>query len=302
MHQRRFEPSQKSTKKNIAIKFFEDLFALEYLQNYIGYITFFARFPSIMETCPVGDVPSVGAAEEDGSTSGRQLAVAETDTRLEAVLPLLHKRCQTLCESDDAQRRCADERQRVEDEIKCISHTLGADLLKHIRIAFYNAYREHESPSDATHRVSPVKYDRQLDIPSMVQDIKELQVTLNATKDRDELRALEEDVTGKILWLFWCGICAEVDELLPTVVEFIRREANMKVSGVTRPNVILIAVSRVYRKSVGFTTYQTQVMIKRSCNGSCMMREQRPQNICCGLPLGLRSKRSGRVQIGAPLL
>ncbi|KAI6102885.1 hypothetical protein F5141DRAFT_1133477 [Pisolithus sp. B1] len=62
----------------------------------------------------------------------------------------------------------------------------------------------------------------------MVQDIEALQVKLNATKDRDELRALEEDMAGKILWLFWCGICAEVDELLPTVVDFIRREANMK--------------------------------------------------------------------------
>lgn len=181
-----------------------------------------------MEACPVGDVPSIGTAEEDDFTSGRQLVVAETDPRLEAVLPMLRRRCQALRESDDAPRRCDDERQRVEDEIKCISQTLGADLLKHIRIAFYNAYREHESPSDATHRVSPVKYDRQLDIPSMVQDINELQVTLNATKDRDELRALEEDVAGKILWLFWCGICTEVDELLPTVVEFIRREANMK--------------------------------------------------------------------------
>ncbi|KAI6000058.1 hypothetical protein EDD15DRAFT_2236520 [Pisolithus albus] len=35
MHQRRFEPSHEFTKKSIAIKFFEDLFALEYLQNYV---------------------------------------------------------------------------------------------------------------------------------------------------------------------------------------------------------------------------------------------------------------------------
>ncbi|KAI6146966.1 hypothetical protein EDD17DRAFT_84716 [Pisolithus thermaeus] len=35
-------------------------------------------------------------------------------------------------------------------------------------------------------------------------------------------------MAGQILWLFWCGICAEVDELLPAVVNFLRRKANMK--------------------------------------------------------------------------
>ncbi|KAI5988128.1 hypothetical protein EDC04DRAFT_1450296 [Pisolithus marmoratus] len=55
----------------------------------------------------------------------------------------------------------------------------------------------------------------------MVQEIATLQVKLDATKDEDEQRALEEDVTGKILWLCWCGICAEVDELLPKVVDCI---------------------------------------------------------------------------------
>ncbi|KAI6107317.1 hypothetical protein EV401DRAFT_458466 [Pisolithus croceorrhizus] len=71
-----------------------------------------------------------------------------------------------------------------------------------------------------------MKYDRQPSAPSMIQKIKALQVKLNATKDRREQRALEDDVTGKILWLFWCGICAEVDELLPKVVDYIRREGN----------------------------------------------------------------------------
>ncbi|KIK23725.1 hypothetical protein PISMIDRAFT_678970 [Pisolithus microcarpus 441] len=46
--------------------------------------------------------------------------------------------------------------------------------------------------------------------------------------DEDEQRALEEDATGKILWLFWCGICAEVEELLRKVADLIRREEMMK--------------------------------------------------------------------------
>ncbi|KAI6109091.1 hypothetical protein EV401DRAFT_385453 [Pisolithus croceorrhizus] len=65
---------------------------------------------------------------------------------------------------------------------------------------------------------------RQFNAASMVRRIEALQVKLNAAKDKEERRALEDDVTGKILWFFWCGICAEVDELLPKVVDYIRRE------------------------------------------------------------------------------
>ncbi|KAI5993800.1 hypothetical protein F5J12DRAFT_422256 [Pisolithus orientalis] len=62
----------------------------------------------------------------------------------------------------------------------------------------------------------------------MIEEVEALQAKLDATVDEDEQRALEEDVTGKILWLCWCGICAEVDQLLPKVVGYIRREGNMK--------------------------------------------------------------------------
>ncbi|KAI6041701.1 hypothetical protein EDC04DRAFT_2666574, partial [Pisolithus marmoratus] len=62
----------------------------------------------------------------------------------------------------------------------------------------------------------------------MFREIEALQAKLEETEDEDEQRALEEDVTGKILWLCWCGICAQVDELLPKVVDYIRREGNME--------------------------------------------------------------------------
>ncbi|KAI5985695.1 hypothetical protein EDC04DRAFT_2827679 [Pisolithus marmoratus] len=62
----------------------------------------------------------------------------------------------------------------------------------------------------------------------MFREIEALQAKLNETVDEDEQRALEEDVTGKILWLSWCGICAEVDELLPMVVDYLQKEANMR--------------------------------------------------------------------------
>ncbi|KAI6042427.1 hypothetical protein EDC04DRAFT_1003660 [Pisolithus marmoratus] len=93
---------------------------------------------------------------------------------------------------------------------------------------FWNAYRDHDSHTGATRHASNIDYARQLNAPSMFQEIEALQAKLNKTEDEDEQRALEEDITGKILWLCRCGIYAEVLELLPKVVDYIRGEENME--------------------------------------------------------------------------
>ncbi|KAI5986972.1 hypothetical protein F5J12DRAFT_574310 [Pisolithus orientalis] len=148
------------------------------------------------------------------------------DPHLEVVLPVLCKRCHTLSARSDAPRRYANEMQKVERELKSISQTLSADLLQHILRVFRNAYFEHALST--TRQASRIEYDRQFNIPSMTKEVEVLQAKLDATVDEDDQRALEEDVTGKILWLCWCGICAEVDQLLPKVVDYIWREGNMK--------------------------------------------------------------------------
>ncbi|KAI6118269.1 hypothetical protein F5141DRAFT_611125 [Pisolithus sp. B1] len=48
--------------------------------------------------------------------------------------------------------------------------------------------------------------------------VQALQAKLQATEDEDEQRALEEDITGKILQFYLCGIYAEVDQLLPKMI------------------------------------------------------------------------------------
>ncbi|KAI5993782.1 hypothetical protein F5J12DRAFT_422166 [Pisolithus orientalis] len=159
---------------------------------------------------------------------GSSQSNAMQDQCLEVLVPLLRRRCQILCAQYDAPHRYADETAKMQRELKSLRQTLGADLLQHIRITFYNAYREHESSTRATGQASNIDYDRQLNIPYIVEEIEVLQAKLDATEDEDEQRALEEDVTGKIMWLCWCGICAEVDKLLPKVSDYIRREGNME--------------------------------------------------------------------------
>ncbi|KAI6101082.1 hypothetical protein EDD16DRAFT_396280 [Pisolithus croceorrhizus] len=119
------------------------------------------------------------------------------------------------------------------------------------------------SSREATGRENSIVYDRHLDTPSVVQQIEALQVKLDTTEDEDEQRALEEDVTGKILWLCWCGICAEVDELLPKVGQLFRlhrflvtwfrlwitsERRDREVSGITCLGMIIIP-------SVGFVVH-----------------------------------------------
>ncbi|KAI6145904.1 hypothetical protein BKA82DRAFT_4162435 [Pisolithus tinctorius] len=133
----------------------------------------------------------------------------------------------------------------------------------------------------------------------MVQKIEELQAKLHATKDEDEQRALEEDITGKILWLCWCGVCAAMDQLLPKVVDHIRKEGYIKASYVTYLSIVITTVSRLSRTFTFLNAQRTQVMIKITCSGSCLMQEQGHQNISYGLPLGKRRKPSG---LGTPPL
>ncbi|KIN95577.1 hypothetical protein M404DRAFT_1007356 [Pisolithus tinctorius Marx 270] len=203
--------ANKQTKE--AIKFFSDIFGLEYLRNFTGEISFFKRLASIAETDLFSEV-SVGTMEDGLLASPLKSSWAMTrnpfrrswksngarDPRLRAILPLLQRRCRTLHARDEAPRLYGDEKQKMEHELKSISQTLSAGLHEHISITFSNAYLEDEhsaSRSKLVDRTSHINYDRQLDIHSKVQEIKELKAKLDATGDEDEQRALEEDITGR---------------------------------------------------------------------------------------------------------
>ncbi|KAI6008831.1 hypothetical protein F5J12DRAFT_55107 [Pisolithus orientalis] len=227
------------------------MFGLKYLRNYVGEISWFERLPSMTETELHSEV-SVGttegrsvspAASEDGLLAhqpnlsfvtwairrnpfkSKHQSKARRDPRLESVLPMLRKKCQALCTGNGATRRYVDEMRETEREVKCISRTLTAGLFQHIGATFFNAYMGHEY-SD-TNQSSHVDYDRQVNTRAMMEELRVLRAKFDVTEDDDEQRALEEDVAGKILWLCWCGICAEVDQILPEVVSYIREEGNL---------------------------------------------------------------------------
>ncbi|KAI5997543.1 hypothetical protein EDD15DRAFT_348979 [Pisolithus albus] len=184
---------------------------------------------------------------------------------------------------------------------------VGAGLLEYIMGTFCRLYYELRGIRTAV--PANIDYDKQLDPPSMVQEIEALQVELDALEDEDEQRALEEDITGKILWLCWCGICAEADELLPKVGPLCRLHGG---------HVTCFRLRITFREKeewsvcwrctvlcleyVLLSPRWTHVMIKPTCGGSCLMGEQRYRNTGCYLPLGRQNKPSGQVQRGAPSL
>lgn len=229
MHQPRTQVRQKSASrhKKRAIAFFSDMFGLSYLKHYVGEIMFFERLSRVMETASLDKGTVEGDAKLPAHPPklsfisrnvyrGNRPSNTVQDPRLEAVVPLLLKRCQEFRVDSEEMRH----------ELKSISQSLSAGLLVHISTTFDNAARV--SPTDQGSYIYDcyTDYDRQFNTHAEIQQLQELKVRLDATEDDDERRTLEEDITGKILWLSWCGICKEVDQLLPMVLDCIQREGS----------------------------------------------------------------------------
>ncbi|KAI6030118.1 hypothetical protein EDC04DRAFT_110640 [Pisolithus marmoratus] len=102
------------------------------------------------------------------------------------------------------------EPQRMQNGVKLISQTLGVGLLERIYTFFLNVLEDNQRTGQVDHTDTNMP-----DARSIVQEIGGLQAILEVAEDEDAQRALEEDITGKILWFYWCGICVEVDQLLP---------------------------------------------------------------------------------------
>lgn len=219
-----------------AIRFFSDMFGLEALGKYTGKIEFFEKLSLMRKS------ESPRESSEDAAKGGSLLVhrpkssflswamkrspstdnpEAAQDQSPEVVLTLLRNKCQNLATESGVRSHVAAERRSTEREMKAISQTLSAGLLKCISNTFVDADSEH---IQAARVRSYIDYDRQVSISSMVQEMMVLQEKLGETTDEDERRALEEDLTGKVLWLCWCGICQEVEHLLPEVVDYIRKE------------------------------------------------------------------------------
>ncbi|KAI6113611.1 hypothetical protein EDD16DRAFT_1600553 [Pisolithus croceorrhizus] len=226
---------RQSRHKKRAIAFFSDVFGLSYLRNYARIHLLLPRtthiLPSLSSYMHISPCELTFTTLEDvklpthpsklpfigrNLCRGNRQSSAVPEPRLKAVVPLLLRRCQA--------SRVEGEVQKMKHELESVSQTLSASLLVHISTTFDIAARVPPAEQWGYVYDDYADYDRQLNTHPEIQQIQELKVKLDVTEDDDERRTLEEDMTGKILWLCWCGICAEVDQLLPMVLDCIQRE------------------------------------------------------------------------------
>ncbi|KAI6134421.1 hypothetical protein EV401DRAFT_1908716 [Pisolithus croceorrhizus] len=197
------------------------MFGLDYLQKLVGEITFFERLPSIMQALRRGE-PSV----DDGSPtclSSLSSVSSESWDSLDYV-DLLSEwkgpRYETgtvhdvlRLRRDDAQYSLIKKEAKQHD-LEFISVSLSTKLLEFVYV------------------LSSEKWgDGQALVHSTVQEVEALRTRLEATADDDEQRALEEDITGQILWFYWCGICSEVNDRLRSLAYDLRDRRDEAVPG-----------------------------------------------------------------------
>ncbi|KAI6107574.1 hypothetical protein EDD16DRAFT_96657 [Pisolithus croceorrhizus] len=203
----RRSPKSKTTTKE-AIKYFSAMFGIVYFEAYVGKVTFFDELSTGREPCP-GSETLVG---------GRDLSIN----------PLV----KTLRRKMDKVREIPGQRvPGAKQEISAISKTLGIKLLEEMATIYSRVYHELcllkgdldrsckeynmfrsitefiSSPSSQTSESSHVG------IHDMVEDIKQLQMKLDDTKNIDEQLALEEDITGKVLWACHSGLRSAVGHI-----------------------------------------------------------------------------------------
>ncbi|KAI6002302.1 hypothetical protein F5J12DRAFT_228386 [Pisolithus orientalis] len=151
----------------------------------VGEITFFERLPSTMKTQPVS---------EDAVVMARRNALSvQSLVKLTGVWNIFPE----------------SPNKWTQDDVQSISKTLGIQLLKHICTSLLGTSGDNHSRRSG--QVSHVDNDT-VNVHSSVREIEALQAKLHSTHDEDEQRALEEDITGKILWFYFRGICSEVEQ------------------------------------------------------------------------------------------
>ncbi|KAL4069019.1 hypothetical protein J3A83DRAFT_3462851 [Scleroderma citrinum] len=102
------------------------------------------------------------------------------------------------------------------------SECLGAEVLQIISASYKKSYEtlHHTQFRKNTNDISAADTHR-MRIRSLIREVEGLKQKLYRVNDDCERRALEEDVTGKILLICWEGVHFEIGSLLGKVVDFV---------------------------------------------------------------------------------
>lgn len=183
--------SNSKVSRNRAIKYFSDMFGIKHFESYAGRITFFKQLSS-----PDSEILQDSSTKDLVKILRRRMDKANTNQQM----------------------------QGVKREIGAISGTLGIRLLQEITAVYFEFLEKLRTlESDLDRRC--VKYDiskpitefislptrtvvceHHVRIRNTMRKIEELEERLDATNNINEQLALEEDITGRILWTCHAGL------------------------------------------------------------------------------------------------
>ncbi|KAI6152673.1 hypothetical protein BKA82DRAFT_1008447 [Pisolithus tinctorius] len=237
-----------------AIKYFSAMFGIEHFENYVGKITFFKKLATGLELN--SDTPEV---VPDSSISGLVKALCR---RMDNVYGIPRQQMQG-----------------IQGEIAAISKTLGIKLLEEMAAIYTQTYHvlcplkgdldrscteyDMSKPiieliSNLRPQITASKHDN---IRNMVEEIKALQTTLDATENIDEQLALEEDITGRILWTCHYGLRSEVGHIPAKVLHSILE--NDKLCNLLDRVMFLEEISRVFNDALAELPTDDQAHLRR---------------------------------------
>ncbi|KAI6003184.1 hypothetical protein F5J12DRAFT_164189 [Pisolithus orientalis] len=215
------------------------MFGVKYLENYVGSITFFKELVGLTWD----GVPSVTI--KDGIRC-ESLLLGEPEVvqnpRIETAVANLLKIIRR------GRKLKSSNKRKIEQEALLISKTLAFEILEDIRAVYEDAPFRRGPLRDCVVNKAECKPDFD-GFGSHLRQIKDLQAKFDEANDVEK-RALEEDITGRMLWLCWTGIHREVKLATKEIVLKIVKDELNAVRVARRRSWVLNEIGKIFEEAL----------------------------------------------------
>lgn len=221
------ENNLSTTEENI--RFLKDVFGGSHFKEFVGELTFFHRLAlmvaakrsdgactepaslcKVVGTCALSDNPS--------PASPALYSLKDTEAAQDLRAETLVKQLTLIANLDIGTGQYIRERTIWDQALQLKSVPFGVELLRTIGSVYTNLRQDAFWYHRRGRHVRNIDFS-EYTIHSLVEEVKELRETLLLPRADSEQRALEEDMTGKILLVCWYGVRLEIKEVLEKVVD-----------------------------------------------------------------------------------
>lgn len=212
-----------------SIQLLKDVFGGNRFKEYVGQLTFFHRLPLMMAKERNGracaELVGSGSPYKITALSGGSSRVSpdpydweETEAAKGLRADALVQQLMLTANSDVDPGHYTRQPTTWDQALHLKSASFGVELLREIGSVYTNLMRAvlwYNRRAVDTCNVDVRMYN----IPILVEEVEELREKLLLVRSDSERRALEEDITGKIILVCWCGVRLEIEQVLEKVVD-----------------------------------------------------------------------------------